>query len=591
MKHLKRILQLILLLLFNIKSFSQHASPFLSEPAYTNLEAALKNKHAAVSLALHYRGAEVSEQWHMISQLPNLKYLSITGIYLRHIPVEIFQLKNLQALKISSSLEEIPRQLTFLKKLEYLDLTSNAITEIPDWIDEMPCLQTLILNINPIEKISDNIAHCKKLQCLYLSAIHTLKTVPEGIGKISSLEELYINNNNLHLLPEHIKDLKNLRVLDASANRLEDLPGGMVSLRKLEVLNLHGNEITKLPSQFNLLRSLKNLDLSFNPIEDDINLRLPVSLQQVKFIRSRLTAFPGALRHCTNLENVEITRSDISIIPGWISQLKKLKTLALVNNKITALPAIIKSNTSLNRINLSDNLIESIPPEIFSLPRLQYLLLANNKIASVPKEIIQCHSLEYFSVKESTIRDSTDYQQTKKSLKGRIIFEREDLVKFSTAGDCPCYSEEQLSKNYKNIPPYIFLKTEVPVRLMNYRQDFNRFFTDNVNFPDIPLSPSGNSTFSDTVLIKFVVNPAPHQLTYVSVLSAKWLETKNEALRLLRLSCPYWHPAITGSREVKAWAQVLFIFNQYYENGELKKELTVNTTQLRTSPSPTFNLR
>lgn len=578
MKYQKWIIQLsFLLLTFN--ALSQAPSPFLSEPAYTNLEVAIKNKNKVISLALHYRGEETSEQLHQISQLTNLKYLSITGTYLPHLPAAIFQLKNLQALKLSCSLTEIPPQLILLEKLEYLDLTFNSIIDIPNWIDKIPGLKTLILNTNPIKTISNNIANCKKLSCLHISRIYGLKTIPEAIGNISGLEELYIHDNSLYSIPQSIKGLKSLRVLDASANQLQDLPTEIVNLKRLEVLNLSGNKLSKLPAHFDRLHSLRNLDLAFNPVEDAPNQKLPVSLQQIKFINSKLTAFPDALKHCTKLESLEITKSAISTIPGWVSLLKKLKTLALVNNKITTLPSLIQNNRELNRINLSNNLIDSIPPDIFSLPRLQYLILTGNKVTSVPKEIVHAGSLEYLAVKESSIRDSTSYQQLKKSLKGRIVFEREDMAKSSTMGDCPCYSEKQLPKYYHNTPSSVFTKTEVSAGFGNYGKGHDDFFSNNVKFPDIQLDPFSNNTVSDTVLIKFVVNPSPRQLTYVSALSFKWVETKNEAIRLLRLSCPYWHPAITGGREVKAWAQVMFIFNQHYEKGTLKKELTVYTSQ------------
>ena len=571
----------LLLLSFLISTQVSSQKRFFNENefVFTNLDTAINHKNEVRNLALHYENVPL-KRLHEIGSMPNLKFLSITGVFLQEVPPVILQLKHLKGLTISSGLKTIPEKIKTLEHLEYLNMASNSITEIPDWIGDMKNLKTLILRYNPIEEISNNISNCKSLRYLDLSYMWKPKSIPESIGLIPNLEELYINNSDLYWLPTSVKGLKKLRILDASGNHLQELPGDITSLKKLKILNLRINEISKLPPHFNKLRSLDSLDLAFNPINDEPELKLPYSLKYLKLVNSRLTEFPKALKSCINLESLEITRSKITLIPDWISKLQKLKSLALKYNQITTIPLSLTSNKALERVNLDSNLIDAIPPEIFALPQLKQLLLSRNKIRHIPEEILKSRSLEYVAVTKSNI-DSSAYHQLKNLLKGRVVFQRADFISFSTGEDCPCYSDKQLPKQIKNGEPEIFTKSEIPVRFSGKENDMQEFFTDNVNFPEITLFDK-TGKFADTVLLKFAVIPYSG-ITYVSPVTFKTEEAKNEAMRLLRLSCPYWLPGSFSGREVQVWCQVAFIFEQSYENGHTKKELTVKIVPLYSS--------
>ena len=51
-------------------------------------------------------------------------------------------------------------------------------------------------------------------------------TLPEGIGGLSQLKELYLGNNKLTTLPEWIRGLSQLKGLDINCNKLKTLPEG-----------------------------------------------------------------------------------------------------------------------------------------------------------------------------------------------------------------------------------------------------------------------------------------------------------------------------------------------------------------------------
>ncbi|KKM74291.1 hypothetical protein LCGC14_1401740, partial [marine sediment metagenome] len=48
-----------------------------------------------------------------------------------------------------------------------------------------------------------------------------LNDLPESIGKLNSLEELFLARNNLKTLPESVGNLKSLRILDLRYNIME----------------------------------------------------------------------------------------------------------------------------------------------------------------------------------------------------------------------------------------------------------------------------------------------------------------------------------------------------------------------------------
>ncbi len=68
-----------------------------------------------------------------------------------------------------------------------------------------------------------------------------LNKVPKTIGKLSSLEQLTLDNNNIFVLPKSIYKLKNLKYLSLKSNKLTAISDYICLLKNLEVLDLRGN--------------------------------------------------------------------------------------------------------------------------------------------------------------------------------------------------------------------------------------------------------------------------------------------------------------------------------------------------------------
>lgn len=91
-----------------------------------------------------------------------------------------------------------------------------------------------------------------------------ISMVPEILGELSALEELYISFNPIKEIPKFFGKLRNLKFLGMSHNLIRSIPDSIENLVKLERLELSNNNISNLPSPIGKLKSLKYLNLSWN---------------------------------------------------------------------------------------------------------------------------------------------------------------------------------------------------------------------------------------------------------------------------------------------------------------------------------------
>ncbi len=91
-----------------------------------------------------------------------------------------------------------------------------------------------------------------------------LSSLPKAIGDLSSLQFLFLNNNNLTELPGEIGNLTSLEQLHLNNNKLTSLPESIRGLKSLEYLNLSNNLLSELPSSIEELPSLQDLFLEGN---------------------------------------------------------------------------------------------------------------------------------------------------------------------------------------------------------------------------------------------------------------------------------------------------------------------------------------
>jgi len=99
--------------------------------------------------------------------------------------------------------------------------------------------------------------------------------IPETIGQLKKLQELYLGHNKLTHLPESLGNLYQLRTLTLEHNELTSVPDNLGQLQKLHTLDLSANQLKSLPIAFYTMKSLRMIDLGGNQ-----NLRIPLLVER-----------------------------------------------------------------------------------------------------------------------------------------------------------------------------------------------------------------------------------------------------------------------------------------------------------------------
>ena len=80
-----------------------------------------------------------------------------------------------------------------------------------------------------------------------------MTALPESIGQLSLLRELYLHHNRLSYLPDQIRLLSKLNILRINDNAFTEFPYAILDLKNLENLDLSKNQLRTLPAFLQLL--------------------------------------------------------------------------------------------------------------------------------------------------------------------------------------------------------------------------------------------------------------------------------------------------------------------------------------------------
>ena len=97
--------------------------------------------------------------------------------------------------------------------------------------------------------LPESIGNLNDLRQLYLEW-NNLTTLPDSFSQLTALISCYISNNQLESLPENIGNLENLYILDLGYNEITSIPESIVNLSNLTYLWLFNNQLTYLPEDF-----------------------------------------------------------------------------------------------------------------------------------------------------------------------------------------------------------------------------------------------------------------------------------------------------------------------------------------------------
>ncbi len=193
------------------------------------------------------------------------------------------------------------------------------------------------------------------LEWLYLGN-NQLTSLPKQIGQMANLEGLDLTDNQLTSLPKQIGQLSCLGWLPLAGNRLARLPEEIGQLTRLNVMYLGSNQLASLPPEIGLLKNLKELYLYDNQLTE-----LPVEIGQMKSLKvlsfgdNQLTSLPREIGQLENLTELSFSGNGTTILPREIGQLENLMELSFSGNALTALPREIGLLKKLERLELYNN--------------------------------------------------------------------------------------------------------------------------------------------------------------------------------------------------------------------------------------------
>ncbi|XP_074933279.1 erbin-like isoform X6 [Phalacrocorax aristotelis] len=246
-----------------------------------------------------------------------------------------------------------------------LDYSHCSLEQVPKEIFTFEkTLEELYLDSNQIEELPKQLFNCQSLHKLSLPD-NDLTTLPASIANLINLRELDVSKNGIQEFPENIKNCKVLAVVEASVNPISKLPDGFSQLLNLKQLYLNDAFLEFLPANFGRLTKLQILELREN----------------------QLKILPKTMSRLTQLERLDLGSNEFTEVPEVLEQLSGLKEFWMDSNRLTLIPGFIGALKQLTYLDVSKNNIEVVEEGISGCESLQDLLLSSNALQQLPDSI------------------------------------------------------------------------------------------------------------------------------------------------------------------------------------------------------------
>ncbi|XVF83977.1 hypothetical protein PTKIN_Ptkin16aG0537800 [Pterospermum kingtungense] len=291
-----------------------------------------------------------------------------------------------------------PLSITNASNLSVLEVTENRFT------GKSPSFQKL-------KQVA--ILELQKLRIFFAASTHLSGAIPNSLGNLTMLIQLYLNSNNLQgEIPPSLGKCKNLIALDLSFNNLSGpIPSEIARLSSLSIgLGLASNRLTGvLPLEVGNLRNLGILHVSQNMLYGVI---------------------PNDLGNCIMLEMLLMSGNFFyGSIPSSLSSLRRLTNLDISKNNLTGkIPEFLVTFGSLHHLNLSYNNFEGLVPDDGVFKNQSAVFLEGNRAILVFSIIFLCWSRKKKKLSTSPDEENAlrlSYQSILKATNG---FASETLV-------------------------------------------------------------------------------------------------------------------------------------------------------------------
>ncbi|KAM6111533.1 LOW QUALITY PROTEIN: erbin-like [Phoenicopterus ruber ruber] len=269
-----------------------------------------------------------------------------------------------------------------------LDYSHCSLEQVPKEIFTFEkTLEELYLDANQIEELPKQLFNCQSLRKLSLPD-NDLTALPASIANLINLRELDVSKNGIQEFPENIKNCKVLAVVEASVNPISKLPDGFSQLLNLTQLYLNDAFLEFLPANFGRLTKLQILELRENQLKilPKTMSRL-TQLERLDLGSNEFTEVPEVLEQLSGLKEFWMDGNRLTLIPGFIGTLKQLTYLDVSKNNIEVVEEGISGCESLQDLLLSSNSLQQLPESIGSLKKVTTLKIDENQLIYLPDSI------------------------------------------------------------------------------------------------------------------------------------------------------------------------------------------------------------
>nr|GMC99876.1 LRR receptor-like serine/threonine-protein kinase GSO2 [Ipomoea batatas] len=315
--------------------------------------------------------------------------------------------------------------------LEYLDLSGNEITgQNPDLSHALSALSLRELHLSGNQIIGQipDLSHALSLEVIDLSQNQLQGGLPETIGNLSKLTELYASSNSLEgvVTEAHFSNLTELQELDLSYNAAlsfnmssnwvplhlyllllanckigPQFPKWLHTKNEIGILDISSSDISDIiPNSFwNFSKGYSYLNLSYNKIDG----RLPYLQNESSFRAIDLSSnnFWGPIPIFINSNPISVLHLSNNKFVGSISFLCSIRSTISIDLSYNQLSGEIPHcwNKSfvddLHVLNLANNRFSGkVPNSLGSLLELESLHLRNNNLTGeLPSSLQNCTSL------------------------------------------------------------------------------------------------------------------------------------------------------------------------------------------------------
>uniref|UniRef100_A0AAQ6A077 Protein scribble homolog n=1 Tax=Amphiprion ocellaris TaxID=80972 RepID=A0AAQ6A077_AMPOC len=329
-------------------------------------------------------------------RLLNLRKLGLSDNEIHRLPPEVANFMHLVELDISrNDIPEIPESIKFCKALEIADFSGNPLSRLPDGFTQLRALAHLALNDVSLQTLPGDIGkyvhihNSRKCDGVSLSFLvkleqldlgsNELEVLPDTLGALPNLRELWLDRNQLSSLPPELGNLRRLVCLDVSENRLEELPSELNGLLALTDLLLTQNLLEVIPDSIGCLKQLSILKVDQNRLTlltDSIGEC--ENLTELVLTENLLQSLPRSLGKLKKLTNLNVDRNRLGSVPKELGGCASLNVLSLRDNRLGKLPAELADATELHVLDVAGNRLQNLPFALTNL-NLKAMWLAENQ--------------------------------------------------------------------------------------------------------------------------------------------------------------------------------------------------------------------